>query len=197
MKEAIDPPAGGKAAWRRLFKPAIFIAVGIIIAFPLFSIAYYTMVRTTTPQFCASCHEIQFAYNTWKTSTHVNNTQGFVADCMDCHLPAPHDTFDFFYAKTAHGIKDVVMHFLQEEYDHERNRQKAYAFFKNEQCQKCHRNILYIPDKRGAMLAHRSVLYARPGYEKRCVDCHRNLVHNARQFYQYKQYRETYRGLGL
>ena len=63
------------------------------------------MVRTTTPQFCAMCHEIQFAYNTWKTSTHVNNPQGFVADCMDCHLPAPHDTVDFFYAKTAHGTK--------------------------------------------------------------------------------------------
>ncbi|MEZ4567046.1 MAG: NapC/NirT family cytochrome c [Desulfobacterales bacterium] len=37
---------------------------------------YYTMVRTSTPEFCASCHEIQFAYNTWKTSTHVNNAQG-------------------------------------------------------------------------------------------------------------------------
>ena len=75
----------------------ILIVIGMIIAFPLFSISYYTMVRTSTPQFCASCHEIQFAYNTWKTSTHVNNAQGFVADCMDCHLPAPHDTFDFFY----------------------------------------------------------------------------------------------------
>lgn len=75
MKEAIDPPAGGKAPWRRLFKPAVFIALGIIIAFPLFSITYYSMVRTTTPQFCAWCHEIQFAYNTWKTSTHVNNTR--------------------------------------------------------------------------------------------------------------------------
>jgi cytochrome c-type protein NapC/trimethylamine-N-oxide reductase cytochrome c-type subunit TorC len=47
------------------------------------------------------------------------------------------------------------------------------------------------------MLAHRAVVYARPGYEKRCVDCHKNLVHNARQLYQYKQYRDTYRGLGL
>lgn len=46
---------------------------------------------------------------------------------------------------------------------------QAYASFKNEQCQKCHRNILNIPDKRGAMLAHRSVLYAPPGYEKRCI----------------------------
>ena len=88
---------------KRLIKPAIFIAIGLFIAFPLFSLSYYTMVRTTTPQFCAWCHEIQYAYNTWKTSTHVNNAQGFVADCMDCHLPAPHDTFDFFYAKTYHG----------------------------------------------------------------------------------------------
>ena len=65
---------------KKFIKPAIFIVIGIIIAFPLFSLTYYTMVRTTTPQFCATCHEIQFAYNTWKTSTHVNNEQGFVAD---------------------------------------------------------------------------------------------------------------------
>jgi nitrate/TMAO reductase-like tetraheme cytochrome c subunit len=174
------------------------VAAGIIIAFPLFSIGYYTMVRTSTPQFCASCHEIQFAYNTWKTSTHVNNSQGFVADCMDCHLPAPHDTFDFFYAKTAHGIKDVFVHFTADmsRYDHAEQRAKAYASFSNDQCQKCHRNLLYIPNKRGAMLAHRAVVYARPGYEKKCVDCHRNLVHNARPVYEYKQYRPAYRGLG-
>jgi cytochrome c-type protein NapC/trimethylamine-N-oxide reductase cytochrome c-type subunit TorC len=116
---------------------------------------------------------------------------------MDCHLPAPHDTFNFFYAKTAHGIKDVVLHFIQDTYDREKTRATAYASFKNEQCQKCHRNILHIPNKRGAMLAHRTVLYARPGYEKQCVDCHKNLVHNARPYYGYKQYAESYRGLGL
>ena len=197
MKKSKDSSKSAKPAWKRFVKPAIFVAIGIVIAFPLFSMSYFTMVRTSTPQFCAWCHEIQFAYNTWKTSTHVNNPQGFVADCMDCHLPAPHDTFNFFYAKTAHGIKDIIVHFTQDEYDHEQSRLAAYASFKNEQCQKCHRNILYIPDKRGAMLAHRSVVYARPGYEKKCVDCHKNLVHNARQLYQYKQYRDTYRGLGL
>lgn len=186
-----------KPFWKKHLKAAILIALGMVVAFPVFSISYYTMVRTSTPQFCASCHEIRFAYNTWKTSTHVNNPQGFVADCMDCHLPAPRDTLDFFYAKTAHGIKDIIIHFLQEEYDHDEARGAAYASFKNEQCEKCHRNILYMPDKRGAMLAHRSVIYARPGYEKRCVDCHRNLVHNPTEIYQYKHYREPYRGLGL
>jgi cytochrome c nitrite reductase small subunit len=178
---------------------AILVSAGILIAFPLFSVSYYTMVRTSTPQFCASCHEIQFAFNTWKSSTHVNNAQGFVADCMDCHLPAPHDTFNFFYAKTAHGIKDIFIHFTQDmrKYDHELQRRKAYASFTNEQCRKCHRNILHIPNKRGAMLAHRTVLYARPGYEKKCVDCHKNLVHRERPTYDYKQYKLAYRGLGL
>lgn len=178
-------------------KKFILILIGIVIAFPLFSITYYTMVRTSTPQFCATCHEIQYAVDTWKTSSHVNNAYGFVADCMDCHLPAPYDTFNFFFAKTFHGIKDVFAHFTISEYDHEKNRKKAYATFKNRECEKCHRNILHIPDKRGAMLAHRSVLYPREGYEKKCVDCHKNLVHNKKQVYDYKQYKEPYIGSGL
>jgi len=196
-KEAALPADDRKPLWKRGILPILFIGIGIIIAFPLFSITYYTMVRTSTPGFCASCHEIEPAYQAWKMSTHVNNAQGFVADCMDCHLPAPHDTFNFFFTKTAHGIKDVVIHFTGKPYDRGKNRQAAYASFKNEQCQKCHRNILNIPDKRGAMLAHRDVLYPRPGYEKRCVDCHRNLVHNDSPLYRYKQYQTTYRGLGL
>ena len=175
----------------------MLIGIGILVAFPIFSMTYFTMVRTSTPQFCASCHEIEWAYNTWKTSTHVNNAQGFVADCMDCHLPAPHDTVNFFYSKTMHGIKDIAVHFFQDEYDHDKSRERAYATFKNDQCLKCHRNILYIPNRRGAMLAHKTVLYPRPGYEKQCVDCHRNLVHNESPMYRYKQYQSSYRAQRL
>ncbi len=188
MKKPEDAAKKNLPTWRKVLIPAVLISVGILIAFPLFSIGYYTMVRTSTPGFCASCHEIQAAYNSWKTSTHVNNAQGFVADCMDCHLPAPHDTFNFFYQKTFHGIKDVFVHFVYGEYDRDANRQAAYASFKNEQCLKCHRNLLYIPEKRGAMLAHRTVLYPRPGYEKKCVDCHRPLVHVPKPYYDYKQF---------
>ena len=99
---------------KRPAKAFLLVILGIFLGFPVFSMTYYTMVRTSTPEFCASCHEIQFAYNTWKTSTHVNNAQGFVADCMDCHLPAPHDTVNFFYMKTLHGVKDIVAHFTMD-----------------------------------------------------------------------------------
>ncbi len=174
---------------RRYLKPILLIALGLVLAFPLFSMTYYTMVRTSSPQFCSSCHEIEYAYDTWKTSSHANNPKGFVADCMDCHLPAPHNTFEFFYTKTAHGLKDVFMHFTMDtsEYDHAKNRQAAYKSFKNEQCRKCHRNLLQMPYKRGAMLAHRKVLYPGDGSKKKCVDCHKHLVHFPKETYTYEQ----------
>ena len=190
--------AASKPFWKKAAKPAILIAIGILIAFPLFSISYFTMVRTSTPDFCASCHEIKPAVVAWRSSTHTNNASGVVVDCMDCHLPAPQDTFDFFFAKTYHGIKDVVIHFFGEEYDREKARNNAHASFENSECQKCHRNLLNMPYKRGAMLAHRSVLYARPGYEKRCVDCHYDLVHSERGLVMYRQTRKVpYQAKGL
>lgn len=174
---------------RRPLKSLLLIVAGVVIGFPLFSLTYYTMVRTSTPYFCSSCHEIRSAYNTWLTSSHVNNRSGTVTDCMDCHLPAPQDTINFFYSKTLHGVKDIFVHVIKgsDNYDREKARKVAYKSIKNEQCLKCHRNILFIPDKRGAMLAHRSVLFPRKGYEKRCTDCHNNLVHNERNVYGYRR----------
>lgn len=170
-------------------KSLLLVVMGIFIAFPLFSMTYYTMVRTSTPSFCASCHEIHFAYNSWKTSSHVNNRSGVVADCMDCHLPAPQDTVNFFYSKTLHGAKDIFVHVIKgsANYDHGKAREKAYGSIKNQQCLKCHRNILFIADKRGAMLAHKTVLFPMKGYEKKCTDCHKNLVHNKRNNYGYRR----------
>ena len=153
-----------KPLWKKAIKPAIFIAIGILIAFPLFSMSYFTMVRTSSPDFCGSCHEIKPAVVAWRSSTHANNASGVVVDCMDCHLPAPQDTFDFFF----------------------------------KECQKCHRNLMNMPYKRGAMLAHRSVLYARPGYEKKCVDCHYDLVHSERGLVMFRQTRKVpYQAKGL
>jgi cytochrome c-type protein NapC/trimethylamine-N-oxide reductase cytochrome c-type subunit TorC len=187
---AVDPSASSPPVWKKLIKPAIYILIGILVSFPLFSISYYSMVRTSTPEFCATCHEIKPAVRAWQASTHANNAVGFVADCMDCHLPAPQDTYDFLFAKTYHGIKDVVLHFTVGEYDRDKARRNAYAYFDNDQCQKCHRNLLHMPNRRGAMLAHRAVLFARAGYEKKCIDCHYDLVHNDKIQVMFKNHRE-------
>ena len=59
MNEAGTSPQKKKPVLGKAVKAIILIAIGILIAFPLFSISYYTMVRTSTPEFCASCHEIK------------------------------------------------------------------------------------------------------------------------------------------
>jgi nitrate/TMAO reductase-like tetraheme cytochrome c subunit len=159
---------------------------------------YYTMVRTSTPEFCASCHEIKPAVVAWRSSTHTNNASGVVVDCMDCHLPAPQDTFDFFFAKTYHGLKDVAVHFFGKPYDRSAVRELAYEAFNNRECEKCHRNLLHMPTRRGAMLAHRSVVYAKSGYEKKCIDCHYDLVHSDKGRVMFRQTRPVhYQAKGL
>jgi nitrate/TMAO reductase-like tetraheme cytochrome c subunit len=129
-------------------------------------------------EFCASCHEIKPAVVAWRSSTHVNNPQGFVADCMDCHLPAPHKTFDFFFAKTFHGAQ---------------RRDQAFHHRSNTTARKTGRRPTRpstMPNARNAIATcwpcpqtrrhagppHRAL--PRQGYEKKCVDCHYDLVHN-------------------
>ena len=80
MNEANNVSAQKKPARGRIVKAVILIGIGILIAFPLFSMSYYTMVRTSTPEFCASCHEIKPAVRAWHESTHFNNAAGVVVE---------------------------------------------------------------------------------------------------------------------
>ena len=95
--------------------------------------------------------------------------------------PRRTDTFNFFYAKTFHGIKDIVASTspAKNTIIGRRTGKRPTLPSKTNSAKKCHRNILlYIPiNGGGPCWLIGTVLYARPGYEKKCVDCHRNLVH--------------------
>jgi cytochrome c-type protein NapC/trimethylamine-N-oxide reductase cytochrome c-type subunit TorC len=172
---------------KQYIKPAIIISIGLVLGICFVIMTNIAMITTSTPGFCSSCHEIQPAYFEWQASSHANNAKGVVAECMNCHLPPPEETINFFFSKTYHGLKDVLGHFFGGEYDRLENRKHAAANINNSNCLSCHKNILYITHKRGAMLAHKSVLYPRPGYEKKCTDCHENLVHNNSPIYVYNK----------
>ncbi len=154
--------------------------------FPLMNLGYKIMVDTSTPTFCASCHEIKPAVDAWRSSSHASNSKGFVARCIDCHLPPPEQTVNFFFSKTKHGIKDFWGHFFGEPYDSTKRREIVYSTMTNSNCLKCHQNILYLPEKRGAMLAHRTALFGDGGQGKSCFLCHQGLVHNRKGLYETK-----------
>ena len=200
MKEAENTTIKKKPVWKKLIIPVALVILGIIIAFPIFFGTMTAMVVTSSPEFCSSCHEIKPAVQAWAGSTHHNNARGLVAECMDCHLPPPEDTLRFFVMKTYHGVKDLTFHFLRgsEGYDREEAREGMYQSVTNDVCLRCHQNVLFMPQNRGAMLAHRAVIYARAGYEKKCIDCHYDLVHNNPAAVMYHQYRQLpYQAKGL
>ncbi|MFW5733865.1 MAG: cytochrome c3 family protein [Oceanidesulfovibrio sp.] len=186
---------------KRIVRPLVLIIIGVLIALPLLGATYEAMVVTSTPAFCGSCHEIKPAVDAWRASSHVNNKRGLVATCMDCHLPPPENTFEFFTMKTYHGLKDVFFHVLEgtEGYDKAEAREGMYESLDNETCMTCHENVMFMPHDRGAMLAHRSVINPRPGApQRKCIDCHYDLVHTEKRVVEYPQMRELpYRAKGL
>ena len=153
-------------------------AVGLMVS-------HRVMLATSTPSFCSSCHEIRPAYEGWLMSSHRMNERGVVVKCIDCHLPDPSNFPAFYWAKTHHGIKDIYAHFFGGEYNREEAQRRARSSIPNERCQRCHADLLATGMTRGAMLAHRSLLYPkRKGYEKTCHECHENLVHQPQAYYQ-------------
>ena len=150
-----------------------------------FALSHRLMMATSTPSFCASCHEIEPAHRSWLMSSHRANKRGVVVKCIDCHLPEPSQFVPFFWVKTRHGLRDLYAHFLGDEYDREQAKRRARAAIPNSRCQRCHEDLLATGMTRGAMLAHRAVLYPkREGYEKTCHQCHENLVHKPQAYYQ-------------
>jgi cytochrome c nitrite reductase small subunit len=168
---------------KKLIGVAFIICFAGLSMFPLMNLGYKVMVDTSTPAFCASCHEIKPAVEAWKTSSHASNAKGFAARCMDCHLPPPEQTMYFFFSKAKHGIKDFWGHYFGEPYDAAQRRKIVYSTMTNDNCLKCHQNILYISEKRGAMLAHRTALFGNEGKGESCFECHRELVHVKRGLY--------------
>lgn len=168
---------------KKIIGVAVILSLAGLAMFPLMNLGYKIMVDTSTPSFCASCHEIKPAVEAWKTSSHASNNKGFTARCMDCHLPPPEQTMYFFFSKAKHGIKDFWGHYFGEPYNAAKRREIVYSTMTNSNCLKCHQNILYIPDKRGAMLAHRTALFGEKGHGKSCFECHSGLVHEKKALY--------------
>ena len=159
----------------------MFLVTAVLAGVLVTAGTYTVMTETSTPGFCALCHEIAPAVESWRTSSHASNEHGFQATCIDCHLPPPQNTLEFFYLKTKHGLKDIWAHYFHGEYDRQKMQKKVHASMDNAACLKCHANLLYIQSSRGAMRAHREVLYSEA--KRRCLECHTFLVHIRRDTY--------------
>jgi len=115
-----------------------------------------------------------YPYRGWKASSHYDNRSGVMASCADCHLPP--DIVSMIKVKIITGTRDTFVHYLgnPEGLDFDELAKKARKNIADVSCVKCHKNLFPTCITKGGLIAHRAW---QRGVEKKCVDCHVNLVH--------------------
>ena len=73
--------AGGKG------KYWIIGLIGLLVGVLIMALFDNTMNKTSTNDYCMSCHTHEQADLDWKKSPHYNSHSGVMTDCIACHLP--------------------------------------------------------------------------------------------------------------
>lgn len=163
---------GKKFAWLAGVVGGVFFT-GIIV------LASGFMIETTnTDTFCVSCHIMKPFRTAWTKSVHGgNNPQGFVAQCVDCHLP--HGGFvEYLITKAKTGTSDIIHNFYIDPYNYDwraASEQNRLKFTFDNACRRCHRVLLPKGLPSGGFIAHRA--YLRGEVKKRCTECHPHVGH--------------------
>lgn len=169
---------------RFIKKHAITFIAGGLFAILCFIVLNMAMKPVSTSKFCGSkCHEMETAYKTWKLSTHGANKFGVSAQCVDCHLPPKDKYFTHMAVKAYKGAKDMFIHHFGGEYNLEHARQNVLDKLPNENCMKCHNDLLTKPGTSGARLAHQKVLNPSSDLKLKCVQCHEHLHERVKKIF--------------
>ena len=157
------------------------VVIGGVVGLVFSLVTASQFERTSTVEFCSSCHEMTVFHGTWRDGPHGLIHRGAIrAKCTDCHLP--HDgLLHYIRAKIFYGLNDYyahvtgkkasVKHWL-EHWEHKKPYvHKAYV----SGCKKCHKEIIGdgIPIK--AILAHKAYLIGET--KKNCISCHHMVGH--------------------
>jgi cytochrome c nitrite reductase small subunit len=153
------------------------LAIGAVLAGAV-AVAGVAIPFTNHPKFCASCHTIKPAYESWLTSSHKE------VECVTCHVRP--GVVGWLHDKAWHGTRDVSItlfgtptepHNLKAEVD-------------SAVCLGCHRNILRVSEIAvrdlpppvkdvGLIMSHRKHMeaFGARGQGEGCTTCHAAVVH--------------------
>ncbi|MCC6159265.1 MAG: NapC/NirT family cytochrome c [Deltaproteobacteria bacterium] len=128
-------------------------------------VAFAFLEATSSPDFCASCHNMQPYVESWRTSSH-NQVQ-----CAQCHYEP--GTWNYLKGKFTDGQVHLVMFMTG------RTKGKYHAEISDLSCQECHSSeqLHDAKDFQGISFSHENHLGTMRREKKlRCVTCHGQLV---------------------
>ncbi|MFA9388331.1 MAG: SUMF1/EgtB/PvdO family nonheme iron enzyme [Prolixibacteraceae bacterium] len=135
---------------------------------------------TSSNDYCMSCHVHTETDRLWKFSTHYNNNNGNVVNCIDCHLPPKEKGLvNYTLAKAKHGIKDIYGYYTKDSADfqwHLRSHPDiAVRYVYDDGCIKCHQNLFPSTLNSAGCEAH--LFYEANAETKSCISCHISVGH--------------------
>jgi len=157
----------------------ILILAGIGVVLILMSIS---MARTSTTQYCMSCHEMKRYKTELEKSSHAVDKDKQPIACRQCHIPAEVGP-KYVAVKVYLGMKDMITHYFgdPENLDRREMQQIARRFIPDENCRKCHQDLFKTTEGKDiseiGKLCHEAYLGTNGTTCRSCTGCHFNLAH--------------------
>lgn len=134
-------------------------SLGILFILVIIGATVYNIVDQ--PRFCVSCHIEQGPYDTWEKSTHSRVV------CTKCHVePGFANSIKF---------RTTLIRLIYITFSKDPSKPTQVTLPGNDNCNECHKAKRRISASGDLLIPHDSHIKLRG---LRCVDCHRNLVHN-------------------
>lgn len=161
----------------------VLVLGGIMIGVMGWTSFHYLLDKTTTTEFCVSCHTMRDnLYEEYKTTIHYKNPSGVRAGCPDCHVP---ESGWGFYKAKIRAAKDLWAELsgtidTPEKFERERLRlaKSVYAFMKetdSHECRSCHGFEAMDFEHQDPQAAKKMKLASTDGGT--CIDCHKGIAH--------------------
>lgn len=157
----------------------ILIGLGIVVSV---GIAIPMAAKSSSTDFCISCHEMQIYKDELKMSSHAVDKDKKDIECKDCHIPIGYGG-RYIIVKTILGIKDVWVHNFGDPDNLNRRllQETARRFIPDENCRACHQDLTKdAKDKELAeigKLSHDAYLGKNGKTRRGCAGCHFNMAH--------------------
>lgn len=159
------------------------LAIGVLLGWLSLGGTHVILEKTSSTEFCLSCHTMQAPFQEYQGSVHFSNAKGIRAECADCHIPT--DTMDYLVTKIR-ASKDIYHEFITkkistpEKYEAHRAEmaETVWAQLKandSATCRSCHsEDAMEIYDQTAQ--AQKMHQYGIDNNQT-CIDCHKGVAH--------------------
>jgi formylglycine-generating enzyme required for sulfatase activity len=157
----------------------VWFLPGLIIGVLLMIGGRKALVKTSTNEYCVSCHIHPAADNSWKRSVHYETQSGYRVACVECHLPP--QSQGYFWAKGITGLRDLWSYWTKDSASLDWNEmgrlENARAHAYESSCIKCHENLFPLKLTKAGEDAHLYYKQTKKTPDLHCINCHLNAGH--------------------